>query len=111
MYVCMEKSLCNERDLITNSDYMNTLLMFYFIITFIRKISIIGKHTKKITCGAWSAENLLALGSDDKTISISNVDGDTLRQTQLRAEPLDIEFSEMKGDERSSVGENTVCWY
>ncbi|BFZ14509.1 hypothetical protein BsWGS_17548 [Bradybaena similaris] len=73
-----------------------------------RKISIIGKHTKKITCGAWSAENLLALGSDDKTISISNVDGDTLRQTQLRAEPLDIEFSEMKGDERSSVGENTV---
>ncbi|GFN82173.1 WD repeat-containing protein 19-like [Plakobranchus ocellatus] len=73
-----------------------------------RKIPIIGKHTKRITCGAWSAENLLALGSDDKTISISNVDGDTLRQTQLRAEPSDVEFSEMKGDERSSIGENTV---
>ncbi|GFR90645.1 WD repeat-containing protein 19-like [Elysia marginata] len=73
-----------------------------------RKIPIIGKHTKRITCGAWSAENLLALGSDDKTISISNADGDTLRQTQLRAEPSDVDFSEMKGDERSSIGENTV---
>ncbi|XP_005092773.1 WD repeat-containing protein 19 [Aplysia californica] len=73
-----------------------------------RKIPIIGKHTKKITCGAWSAENLLALGSEDRTITISNADGDTLRQTQLRAEPSDIEFSEMKGDERSSIGENTV---
>ena len=78
------------------------------IFSFFRKIPIIGKHTKRITCGAWSAENLLALGSDDKTISISNADGDTLRQTHLRAEPSDVDFSEMKGDERSSIGENTV---
>ena len=81
------------------------MILFY---SSARKIPIIGKHTKRITCGAWSAENLLALGSDDRTISISNPDGDTLRQTQLRAEPSDVEFSEMKGDERSSIGENTV---
>ncbi|XP_059172519.1 WD repeat-containing protein 19-like [Physella acuta] len=73
-----------------------------------KKNIVIGKHTKKITCGAWSAENLLALGSEDKTLSISNVDGDTLRQTPLRGDPTDLEFSEMKGDERSSIGENTV---
>ncbi|XP_076446829.1 WD repeat-containing protein 19-like isoform X2 [Babylonia areolata] len=73
-----------------------------------RKIPIIGKHTKKITCGAWSAEGLLALGSEDKTITISNNEGDTLRQTALRAEPYNLQFSEMKGDERSSIGENTV---
>ncbi|XP_046339799.1 WD repeat-containing protein 19-like isoform X2 [Haliotis rufescens] len=73
-----------------------------------RKIPIIGKHIKKITCGAWSAENLLALGSEDKTISISNADGDTLRQATLRADPAEIDFSEMKGDERSAIGQNTV---
>ncbi|CAL1537974.1 unnamed protein product [Lymnaea stagnalis] len=73
-----------------------------------RKNIIIGKHTKKITCGAWSAQGLLALGSEDKTISVNNIDGDTVAQSQLRGEPSDLEFSEMKEDERSPNGENTV---
>ncbi|XP_052278623.1 WD repeat-containing protein 19-like isoform X1 [Dreissena polymorpha] len=73
-----------------------------------RKIPIIGKHSRKITCGAWSNENLLALGSEDKTITISNAEGDTLRQTSTRDLPSDVQFSEMKGDERSAMGENTV---
>ena len=67
-----------------------------------------GKHVKKITCGAWSQQNLLALGSEDKTISISNAEGDTVRQTSVRAEPSEIQFSEMKADERSNMGESTV---
>lgn len=72
-----------------------------------KRIPIIGKHTKKIICGAWNKENLLALGSEDRTISISNIDGDTLRVITLRAEPADVQFSEMKVDERIG-GENTV---
>lgn len=39
-----------------------------------------GKHTKKITCGCWNAENLLALGGEDKMITVSNQEGDTIRQ-------------------------------
>ncbi|XP_029010876.1 WD repeat-containing protein 19 [Betta splendens] len=73
-----------------------------------RKIPILGKHTKKITCGCWNSHNLLALGSDDNTLSISNHEGDTIRQTGLRGEPAEIYFSVMKTDERSSQGENTV---
>ena len=73
-----------------------------------RKIPILGKHTRRITCGAWSNENLLALGSEDKTVTVSNPEGDTVRQTSVRAEPTDIQFSEMKGDERSQTGDNTV---
>ena len=69
---------------------------------------ILGKHTKKITCGAWSQQNLLALGSEDRTVSISNAEGDTVRQTSVRAEPSEVQFSEMKADERSNMGENTV---
>ncbi|XP_017769670.1 PREDICTED: WD repeat-containing protein 19 [Nicrophorus vespilloides] len=72
-----------------------------------KRIPIIAKHTKKITCGAWNAENLLALGSEDKTISISNIEGDTLRVISLRSEPTEVQFSEMKLDERVG-GENTV---
>lgn len=47
---------------------------------------MIGKHTKKITCGCWSAQNLLALGSDDNTLSISNHEGDTVRQVATHAQ-------------------------
>lgn len=72
-----------------------------------RRVPIIGKHTKAITCGAWSDGGLLALGSEDRSLSISNMEGDTLRVATLRAEPMDIQFSEMKQDERTS-GENTV---
>ena len=75
-----------------------------------RKIPILGKHTKRITCGAWSKGGLLALGSDDKTISVSNADGDTMRQSSLRDTPSDVHFSEMKIDERSRIGEDTVSF-
>ena len=79
-----------------------------FLLPPSRKVPILGKHTKKISCGEWSSQNLLALGSEDKTISVSNAEGDTIRQTNVRSEPNDIQFSEMKADQRSSVGENTV---
>ncbi|XP_058834907.1 WD repeat-containing protein 19 [Topomyia yanbarensis] len=72
-----------------------------------KRIPILGKHTKRITCGAWSTENILALGSEDKFLSLSNEEGDTLRSVQLRDTPSDMHFAEMKTDERVP-GENTI---
>nr|CAH7760831.1 unnamed protein product [Callosobruchus chinensis] len=72
-----------------------------------KRTPVLGKHSKKITCGAWNQDNILALGSDDKTMSLSNAEGDTLRIVQLRGEPSEIQFSEMKTDERAG-GENTI---
>lgn len=72
-----------------------------------KRIPIIGKHSKKITCGAWSTESILALGSDDKSFSLSNEEGDTLKAVSLRDIPSDMQFAEMKTDERLP-GENTV---
>ena len=69
---------------------------------------MLGKHTKKIKCGCWSKENLLALASDDHTLSVSNSDGDTVKQFSVLGDPSDVQFSEMKADERSNFGENTV---
>lgn len=68
-----------------------------------------GKHSKRITCGAWSKDNILALGSDDKTLSLSSEDGDSFRVVQLRDTPSDMCFAEMKTDERVP-GENTVIF-
>ncbi|KAL1509542.1 hypothetical protein ABEB36_004257 [Hypothenemus hampei] len=72
-----------------------------------KRIPIIGKHTKRILCGAWNKDNLLALGSEDKTVSISNAEGDTLKVINLRAEPSNLQFSEVKVDEKVD-GENTI---
>lgn len=65
-----------------------------------KKIPIKGKHTKKITCGAWNSENLLGLGSDDMQVTLSNVNGDTLYQTNLQREPSQLQFGKSKNDER-----------
>ncbi|MFT7807501.1 WD repeat-containing protein 19 [Arapaima gigas] len=73
-----------------------------------RKIPVLGKHSKKITCGCWSSQNLLALGGEDKVVTISNHEGDTIRQTSVRSDPGDVQFSVMKTDERASPGESTV---
>lgn len=66
-----------------------------------------GKHSKRITCGAWSSDKILALGADDKSLSLSTEDGDSLRVVPLRDTPSDMHFAEMKTDERIP-GENTV---
>ncbi|CAK6433228.1 unnamed protein product [Pipistrellus nathusii] len=73
-----------------------------------RKIPILGKHTKRITCGCWSKENLLALGGEDKIITVSNQEGDTIRQSQLKAEPGNMQFSTMRSDDRTSTIESTI---
>ncbi|CAK1578047.1 unnamed protein product [Parnassius mnemosyne] len=72
-----------------------------------KRIPIIGKHTKKITCAAWNRDSILVLASEDKSLSINNSDGDTLRMITLRDMPNDLQFSEMKMDERVA-GENTI---
>lgn len=69
-----------------------------------------GKHSRRISTGCWSRDNLLALGGDDKMLTISNDLGDTLRQTVLRDVPMQIKFSERKQDNRSKLLEGTVSY-
>ncbi|EHB16212.1 WD repeat-containing protein 19, partial [Heterocephalus glaber] len=73
-----------------------------------RKIPVIGKHTKRITCGCWNTDNLLALGGEDRMVTVSNQEGDTIRQVQVRAEPSDMQFSMMKTDDQTFAAENTI---
>ncbi|TMW48796.1 hypothetical protein DOY81_006124 [Sarcophaga bullata] len=72
-----------------------------------KRIPVLGKHSKRINCGAWSAQNLLVLGSDDKTFSLSNEEGDSMRVVQLRDVPSDMYFAEMANDDRIS-GDNAI---
>ena len=69
---------------------------------------VLGKHTKRITTGCWSKDGLLALGGEDRTLTLSNDFGDTVRQTTLRDVPQLIRFSDRKQDVRSQLIEGTV---
>lgn len=47
-----------------------------------QKIPVLGKHSKRISCGGWSrGGNKLVLGSEDRSLTISNEAGETLIHT------------------------------
>lgn len=84
-----------------------------------KKIPIMGKHSKRIICGAWSADNKLALGGADSMLTLrsamrlsvltvclltwwcSNAEGDTIDQTELKYEPVSMQFAAQKTDGRT----------
>lgn len=75
-----------------------------------RRIPVLGKHSRRIVTASWGVTGLLALGSEDKTITISNNQGDTLRTVQLRSEPSALQFASIKNDDRLSP-DTTVCLF
>ena len=58
-----------------------------------KKIPIMGKHTKRIRCGAWNQEGRLVLGSDDRQVTVSRNNGDTVKQLVIKSEPLEVKFA------------------
>ena len=74
----------------------------------LKKMPIMGKHTKRISCGAWSNTGRLALGGDDKQLTINNSDGDLIDSTPLKFEPSSIQFARMKSEGQSSDNETTI---
>jgi len=80
-----------------------------------KKQTVMGRHSRKITCGCWHAqENILACGSEDKTITISGEEGDTIMKggedpVRLKNEPSMVQFADVKTDNhRESYREKIV---
>mmetsp|Transcript_37995 Transcript_37995/g.88783 ORF Transcript_37995/g.88783 Transcript_37995/m.88783 type:complete len:1377 (+) Transcript_37995:70-4200(+) len=68
-----------------------------------KKQTIMGKHSRKITCGSWhGTENILSLGSEDKAITLSNEDGDSIMKSEdplrMKNDPAMIMFADVKND-------------
>eukprot|EP00793_Prasinoderma_coloniale_P004677 PRCOL_00000438-RA len=57
-----------------------------------RKVPVMGKHSKAITCGAWSINGTLVLGSEDKTVTVSLSNGDTLKTLPMAHRPWSFQF-------------------
>eukprot|EP00771_Trimastix_marina_P001515 gnl/Trimastix_PCT/2596.p1 GENE.gnl/Trimastix_PCT/2596~~gnl/Trimastix_PCT/2596.p1 ORF type:complete len:1355 (+),score=466.46 gnl/Trimastix_PCT/2596:60-4124(+) len=78
-------------------------LIIYNKQTLRKQATLLGKHTKRITCGAWNAENRLALGSEEKKISINSEDGTMIDFLEVQHMPHNIHFSALKLDNRPSA--------
>lgn len=77
-----------------------------------KKIPVLGKHPRRIMCGAWNPSKKLVLGSADSTITVSNDMGDTLGQSQLKRVPTNLCFVERSSRGRPSEhgdGNNVVA--
>ncbi|KAG5445532.1 WD repeat-containing protein 19, variant 2 [Clonorchis sinensis] len=73
-----------------------------------KKISLLGKHTRRINSAAWNRNNVLALAGDDKLITINSSDGDLLKQCSVRDLPSTIKFADGMQDASIKARDNTV---
>jgi WD repeat-containing protein 19 len=53
-----------------------------------RKIPCISKHGKKVTMGDWNAEGNLITGSEDRLLTVSNHQGDTMHESFIAKSDL-----------------------
>ncbi|CAG7728859.1 unnamed protein product [Allacma fusca] len=74
----------------------------------LRKVPIVGKHTKRIAYVAWSNDSLLALATVDNLVSLNTVDGDSMKTVQLRGKPTDLKFGQIKEDKNAPNLDNCV---
>lgn len=68
-----------------------------------RKLPLPGKQSRRISGGCWSRQNLLALLSDDGTITVSNKEGETMLQTGVRGDGALMQFNFLRLESESAA--------
>ncbi len=75
----------------------------------LKKIPILGTHSKRIIAGEWNSRNSLAMIGEDKVLSISDAEGSLLDQVTLKVPPTSLTFTDLKPDDRVSNLENVAA--
>ncbi|ETM43841.1 hypothetical protein L914_10843 [Phytophthora nicotianae] len=82
-------------------------LVLYSKIT--RKlVPVVGKHSRRILCGSWNGDDKLVLGGEDRMLTVSNPQGDTIEQRELSHTPWDIKFGRKRGDSMKAAEQLTA---
>lgn len=73
-------------------------------------VPVKGKHSKKIISGCWNKNGLLALGGEDKMVTISDSEGDSIDQKNTKHEPNSLVFNTAKqtGTNSNTLPETTL---
>lgn len=68
-----------------------------------KKIPTVGKHAKRVVTGDWNKEGLLITGGDDKILTVSNYNSDTVFESvSVKMEPRNVSWARPKTDERDT---------
>ncbi|KAJ3412566.1 WD repeat-containing protein 19 [Chytridiales sp. JEL 0842] len=68
----------------------------------LKKVPVLGKHSKAILSVAWSEENVLACTSADQTFTLTNLEGDTTFQLSLKGHPSHLKWLPASSRSKSS---------
>ncbi|KAJ0402088.1 hypothetical protein ATCC90586_000273 [Pythium insidiosum] len=71
-------------------------------------VPVLGKHSKRITCGAWNAADILVLGSEDRMLTVSNSKGDTIEQRELNLVPVSLKFGRKRGESMKAAQQSVA---
>ena len=64
-----------------------------------KKTPYVGKHTKKVVSAVWNKDNLLAMASQDRSVTLTDgVTGDTIKTFNLKDIPVELCVSDKKED-------------
>jgi len=76
-------------------------LMLYNTETF-KKVPVMGKHSKKIISACWNNKGQLALTSEDKTMTVSDLEANTVDMLNIKGDPTNVQWACRKVDGKSS---------
>lgn len=66
-----------------------------------KSIPTMGKHSKKVITGDWNREGLLITGGEDKILTVSNHNSDTLYESvSVKLDPRKVLWAKPKNDSR-----------
>merc|ERR1711991_390617 len=72
------------------------------------KIPIVGKHSKKIISMCWNRRNQVAMASEDKMLTVSDVEGQTIDSVNIKGEATEGKWADKKNDERKNAKEDST---
>jgi WD repeat-containing protein 19 len=65
-----------------------------------KKIPIVGKHSKKIISMAWNRRGQVAMASEDKMLTVSDIEGQSIDTVNIKGDATEIKWADRKADDR-----------
>ena len=67
-----------------------------------KKMPIMGVHSKRISVGAWNRKNILVMSGEDRKVSFTDADGNSLDSISVKMEPTDVCFSDVRSESKNT---------
>lgn len=74
-------------------------LLVFFDAQHARETSVKGVHTKRITCGEWTSHGEICLAGEDRAVTITKSDGESVNRFPCKIEPRELKVGALRDPE------------